>query len=180
MRNPRGAGACLVAAVLLAGCSPKPIFRADPGGSSPGDGVGNPARPAAPAPASGATRIPAYQVEEVATSWLGTPYRYGGVDERGIDCSALVQNILGDLGARVPRTTRAQSGRGRKISRSEVSAGDLLFFRLGSTQIDHVGIALGPDRFLHASTSRGVVVDHLMDDYFSRRLVQARRVLGPY
>jgi cell wall-associated NlpC family hydrolase len=117
-------------------------------------------------------------VEEVASIWLGTPYRYGGIDERGIDCSALTQNVMGDLGVSVPRTTRYQRRSGRPIDRSDVRAGDLVFFRLESSRVDHVGIALGPDRFVHASASRGVVVDRLMDDYFSRRFVEARRVLA--
>ena len=122
--------------------------------------------------------MPATRVEEVASSWLGTPYRYGGVDARGIDCSALAQNVLGDLGASLPRTTRAQTGAGRAVGRSDIRAGDLVFFRLDSALPDHVGVALGPDRFVHASSSRGVVVDRLMDDYFARRFAQARRVLG--
>ncbi|MBZ0267381.1 C40 family peptidase, partial [bacterium] len=129
-----------------------------------------PAGPSASRPSGG-------RVEEVASAWLGTPYRYGGMDERGIDCSALVQNVMGDLGARVPRTTRAQQAVGREIPLRGVHPGDLLFFRLESTRVNHVGLALGPDRFIHASSSRGVVVDRLMDDYFGRRLVEARRVL---
>jgi cell wall-associated NlpC family hydrolase len=59
---------------------------------------------------------------------------------------------------------------------SELAPGDLLFFRLGSSRVNHVGVALGADRFLHASSSRGVVVDRL-DRYFTGRLAEARRVL---
>jgi lipoprotein Spr len=102
------------------------------------------------------------------------------VDERGIDCSALVQTVLGDLGVRVPRTTRSQRAVARLIRPDQLEAGDLVFFRLESTRVNHVGLALGPHRFVHASSSRGLVVDRLKDDYFARRFVEARRVLpGP-
>jgi cell wall-associated NlpC family hydrolase len=117
-------------------------------------------------------------VEEVASVWLGTPYRYGGTDERGLDCSALVQIVMGDLGVDVPRTTRDQQDLGRPIDPRDLRAGDLLFFRLDSSRVNHVGLALGRDRFIHASTSRGVVVDRLMSDYYTERFVEARRVFA--
>lgn len=160
--------ATALAAAVTTGCSPRPVYRAHPE---------EPTRSGAPAPGPRPS-LPAGLVEEVASGWLGTRYRYGGVDERGIDCSALVQNVLGDLGARVPRTTKAQRRAGREVELAEVRPGDLLFFRLESASVNHVAIALGRDRFIHASSSRGVVVDRLMDDYFSRRFVEARRVLG--
>lgn len=162
--------AALGAAALLAGCAAKPIFREAPS-----------ADPRAPGPLPGpAVRPPPARIEEVATSWLGVPYRYGGVDERGLDCSSLVQNVFADLGVRLPRTTKAQRALGAPVAARSAEPGDLLFFALESTRVNHVGIVLGPDRFIHASSSRGVVIDRLMDDYFRRRLVEARRVLpGP-
>ena len=57
-----------------------------------------------------------------------------------------------------------------------MKAGDLVFFRLTSSRPDHVGVALDPNRFIHASSSRGVVIDQMMDKYFSRRFVEARRI----
>lgn len=117
------------------------------------------------------------RVEQVTKPWLGTPYRYGGASRRGVDCSALAQNVIGDLGAELPRTVRDQSSVGAPVPVASIAPGDLLFFRLSSTTIDHVGVALDANRFVHASTSRGVVVDHLMDGYFSKRFAGARRVL---
>jgi cell wall-associated NlpC family hydrolase len=99
------------------------------------------------------------------------------VDEGGIDCSGLVQNVMGELGAALPRTVRDQSRRGRIVERRDLAPGDLVFFRLDSGVIDHVGIALDANRFVHASSSRGVVIDRIMDRYFARRLAQVRRVL---
>jgi cell wall-associated NlpC family hydrolase len=170
----------LAGAVLASGCGPKPIYRTDPrrdgggSGSAGEEGAGGAAGPVGPAPVA---PVPKTRIEEVASVWLGTPYRYGGVDERGLDCSALTQIVMGDLGVRIPRTTRDQFRSGRSLDRAELRAGDLLFFRLGSGRVDHVAIALGPDRFIHASSSRGVVVDRLMSEYYARRFVQARRVL---
>ncbi len=170
--RPRRIAVALLAAAGLAGlgCSPKPIFRGDPAGERE-----------APAPVRGPSlRVADPRIEEIASSWLGTPYRYGGTDERGLDCSALVQNVFADLGVRLPRTTKAQRAVGTAVSVRTARPGDLLFFALESGRVNHVGILLGPDRFVHASSSRGVVVDRLMDDYFRRRLVEARRVLpGP-
>jgi len=164
------AHAAVLVLLLLAGCTPKPVFRGDPSQPRP-DGDGSSMVGLAPGQPVTKTRV-----EEVASVWLGTPYRYGGTDERGLDCSALVQIVVGDLGVDVPRTTRDQLGAGRQIDPRDLQAGDLVFFRLESSQVNHVGLALGRDRFIHAATSRGVVVDRLMSDYFSQRFVEARRV----
>jgi lipoprotein Spr len=117
------------------------------------------------------------KVEEAARPWLGAPYRFGGASRYGIDCSALTQNVMGDLGADLPRTVREQAAAGAPVNAAGIAPGDLVFFRLSSTMIDHVGVALDANRFVHSAASRGVVVDHLMDEYFSRRFAGARRVL---
>jgi cell wall-associated NlpC family hydrolase len=95
-----------------------------------------------------------------------------------VDCSALTQAVLGELGASLPRTVRAQQRAGRSIPVKKLAAGDLIFFRLDSSRVNHVGIALDSNRFIHASSSRGVVIDYLMDAYFHRRIVEARRVFA--
>jgi len=166
------AAAFLAAAGLLvaAGCGSKPVFRAEPM-SPPSGGSG-----AAPAPAPPAV-VSKAAVEAAARPWLGTPYRYGGYDRRGIDCSALCQNILGDLGATLPRTAESQSIQGWPVAAGGLEAGDLVFFRLGSSRINHVGVMLDRTRFVHASSSRGVVIDRLMAKYFSRRFAGGRRIL---
>jgi len=151
--------------MLAAGCGPKPIYRTEP--------MSPERRPETASP----TTVTKAQVAEVVRPWLGVPYRYGGQDRRGIDCSALSQQVLGDLGVSLPRSVRDQTMQGRGVSRSEASPGDLVFFGLGSTSADHVGIVMDRDHFAHASTSRGVVIDRLMDPYFSRRILEVRRVV---
>jgi probable lipoprotein NlpC len=179
------AAALLVAAAGLAGCGPKPAFRA-PGEPEPAGPIGaiagperppaGPAPPGAPADSSTLSRI--HVLEDLAAAWVGTPYRRGGEDARGVDCSALARSVLGELGVDLPRTTRAQQRVGDPVPPDDVAAGDLLFFRLGSSRVNHVGIALGAERFLHASSTRGVVIEWLGDRYFAHRLVEVRRVFG--
>lgn len=166
-----------VTAVLFAsaGCGPKPIFRGDrpasagSGGSSraeSGDAGGGPVDPLTDA------------LVAAAEPWLGTPYRYGGTTRRGVDCSALAVHLLDEVGIRLPRSVGSQRGIGREVPRDEIAAGDLVFFRLESRRVNHVGIALDGERFVHASRSRGVRIDRFDDDYFGKRIVETRRVAG--
>jgi cell wall-associated NlpC family hydrolase len=108
--------------------------------------------------------------------WAGTPYRLGGTSFSGIDCSALVQNIFNEaFQVDLPRTTGSQIHTGVPISRAELSPGDLVFFRPPGNR--HVGIYVGDGRFLHASSSRGVMISKLSNSYWSRYYWQARRPL---
>lgn len=110
--------------------------------------------------------------------WQGTPYRLGGTSSAGIDCSALVQNVFADtFSLDLPRTTRHQVNEGAAVGRESLEPGDLVFFRpLGSR---HVGIYVGDERFLHASTSRGVMISSLDNVYWQRYYWKARRPLEP-
>lgn len=109
--------------------------------------------------------------------WDKTPYRYGGTTKAGVDCSALVQNIYSEeFRLRLPRTTTDQLREGRKVRRSDMRTGDLVFFQTGRNQL-HVGIYIGTDRFIHASTSQGVMISGLNERYWKTRFIQARRVL---
>lgn len=108
-----------------------------------------------------------YQQHEL---WKGTPYRLGGVSRNGIDCSAFVQVTFRDLfGIDLPRSTDQQFRTGRPISKSDLRSGDLVFFRNGN----HVGIYLEDHKFLHASTSRGVMISSLHNSYWSRHYWRA-------
>ncbi|QEM81103.1 NlpC/P60 family protein [Halomonas binhaiensis] len=108
--------------------------------------------------------------------WAGTPYRLGGTSFSGIDCSALVQNIFNEaFQVDLPRTTGSQINTGIPIGRTELSPGDLVFFRPPGSR--HVGIYVGDGRFLHASSSRGVMISKLSNSYWSRYYWQARRPL---
>ncbi|MDN6179790.1 MAG: NlpC/P60 family protein [Halomonas subglaciescola] len=111
--------------------------------------------------------------------WSGTPYRLGGTTQHGVDCSALVQNVYHDtFDVSLPRTTRGLVKKGHAIKRENLRAGDLVFFRPPGSR--HVGIYVGNGYFLHASTSKGVIISQLDNTYWRRYYWQARRTLeGP-
>lgn len=110
-------------------------------------------------------------------NWKGVRYRLGGESRRGIDCSAFVQRTFREqFGLDLPRSTADQQDSGRYIKKSKLRAGDLVLFRSGSRG-RHVGIYLGNNHFVHASTSNGVMISSLDDSYWSHRYRQARRVL---
>lgn len=107
--------------------------------------------------------------------WVGTPYRLGGNGQNGVDCSALMQHVFSDsFGMSLPRTTGAQALHGQRVERSELRAGDLVFFRPPGSY-NHVGVYIGDGFFLHASTSQGVILSELENDYWQRHYWQARR-----
>ncbi|MBG0750302.1 Lipoprotein spr [Pectobacterium carotovorum subsp. carotovorum PCCS1] len=111
-------------------------------------------------------------------SWKGVRYRLGGDSRRGIDCSAFVQRTFREqFGMDLPRSTYEQQEMGQKIQRNKLRVGDLVLFRAGSTG-RHVGIYLGNDQFVHASTSSGVIISKMTEDYWNKRYQEGRRVLS--
>ncbi|AKG72136.1 bifunctional murein DD-endopeptidase/murein LD-carboxypeptidase [Serratia fonticola] len=110
--------------------------------------------------------------------WKGVRYRLGGESKRGIDCSAFVQRTFREqFGMDLPRSTYQQEDMGKQIQRAKLRPGDLVLFRAGSTG-RHVGIYLGNDKFVHASTSSGVTISSLSDNYWDKRYREGRRLLG--
>jgi hypothetical protein len=160
--------------LAIGGCGPKPIYR-----TGPIDGRRAPTP--APAPLDAPPDTPSGPLEialsAAADTWLGVPYRYGGTTRNGVDCSALAAEILDEVGVSLPRSVSEQRSVGQEIARDDVTAGDLVFFRLDSSRVNHVGVALDPSRFVHASRSRGVTIDRLDDQYFNRCVAETRRVL---
>jgi cell wall-associated NlpC family hydrolase len=114
---------------------------------------------------------------DMALGFRGVPYRNGGTDPSGFDCSGLVQYVFARHGVPLPREVRDQFRAGTAVSRERVQPGDLLFFETVSRGASHVGIAIGGGEFVHAPSSRGVVrVERLSTDYWAERWVGARRV----
>ena len=112
-----------------------------------------------------------------ALSYRGVPYRNGGSDPSGFDCSGFVQWVFAQQGRALPREVRDQYQLGKQVDRDDVKPGDLVFFETVSRGASHVGIALGNDQFVHAPSSRGVVrVESYTIDYWKQRYVGARRV----
>lgn len=116
------------------------------------------------------------RVIEVGRSFIGVPYKWGGVDPNGWDCSGFIQEVFRLGGHQVPRLADAQYEACGKVEREALIPGDLVFFNTDGSGVSHVGIYTGGDRFLHASSSRGVVEDSLKDSYFSARYYGAGRI----
>ncbi|MGE0445598.1 MAG: C40 family peptidase [Vicinamibacterales bacterium] len=107
----------------------------------------------------------------------GTPYRWGGSDPSGFDCSGFVQWVFNAVGVRLPRETKDQFRAGDEIDLDEVSPGDLVFFNTENKGASHVGMVIGDGQFVHAPSSRGVVrVESYGSSYWRPRFVGARRV----
>lgn len=111
--------------------------------------------------------------------WLGTPHKKRSRGRGGIDCSDLVKIIYQSVyGMELKGSSHDMSRQARTIKQEELREGDLIFFRIyNPSRIDHVGIYLGNDRFIHTSSSRGVTVDMLSSPYFKRRLAKTGRIL---
>lgn len=113
------------------------------------------------------------------SNWEGTRYRLGGLSKKGVDCSGLVYLTYRDLfGVELPRSTADQVHRGKPIDKRSLQAGDLVFFRTGSTG-RHVGIYMEDNRFLHASASGGVTISAMNEPYWRKHFWQARRISQP-
>lgn len=116
-------------------------------------------------------------VVETALTLQGAPYRNGGSDPSGFDCSGFVRWVFSQHGLTLPRDVREQWGAGDAIDRHEVQPGDLVFFETVARGASHVGIALGDDRFVHAPSAGGVVrIERYTSAYWSSRWVGAKRV----
>lgn len=108
--------------------------------------------------------------------WRGTPYAWGGLSKRGVDCSGFVYLTLQhQFATSIPRTTAQQSQTGYAIDSDDLEAGDLVFFKT-SSKARHVGIYIDNGRFLHASSSRGVMISRLNNVYWKEHFWHARRL----
>lgn len=112
-----------------------------------------------------------------ALRFLGTPYVFGGTSSSGFDCSGYTQHVFAMMGVSIPRTADAQYYAGAR-TKGGMRPGDLVFFQTYESGPSHVGIYLGHDRFVHASSSHGVMVSSLSDSYWSSRFLGARRLLS--
>ena len=135
---------------------------------------------AAPAPSDAARTFTVREPSAIistALSFRGIPYRNGGSDPSGFDCSGFVQYVYAMHGTGLPREVHRQYKFGREVDRDEVKPGDLVFFETVSRGASHVGLAIGGDEFVHAPSSRGVVrIEKLTSSYWASRFVGARRV----
>jgi probable lipoprotein NlpC len=119
-----------------------------------------------------------------ARTFTGTPYKWGGTTRAGMDCSGLTGNAYRAIDLNLPRTADAQATVGKKVKRKKLAPGDLVFFATGKKkrEITHVGIVTDVKsndnvKFIHASTTLGVVETNLYSDYYIKRYRRARRII---
>jgi hypothetical protein len=108
--------------------------------------------------------------------WYGTKYRYGGSTKSGIDCSAFTCTLESSVfGKTIPRTSHEQFEQSQKIDAEYLQPGDLVFFNTRGG-VSHVGIYVANNKFVHASTSYGVIISDLNEEYYKRRFIGAGRL----
>jgi probable lipoprotein NlpC len=114
---------------------------------------------------------------ESMVSWKGTPYRYGGNTKKGTDCSGFVTSVYKEVyGKQLQRSSKDIVKDVKYISKKEMKAGDILFFKINGKSISHVGIYIADNKFIHASTKNGVVVNDLGQEYYQKAFYKAGRV----
>lgn len=114
------------------------------------------------------------QLYQFITEWAGVKYQLGGLDKKGIDCSGFTYLLEKEIyGKQLPRRSKDQANVIKSKEISQLKEGDLLFFSFGGGEVDHVGIYLNGSSFVHASPSRGIIVEDLSLPAFQRALVKA-------
>ena len=122
-----------------------------------------------------------YSVEElnkISTKYIGVRYSYGGTSASGFDCSGYVRHVFKELGiTSLDRTSSGMYNQGTAVKKSELQPGDLVFFNTSGKRVSHVGIYIGSGKFIHASTSKGVIKTSINDKYYwGNKYVGAKRV----
>ncbi len=156
----------ILSSLFLAGCSSTPSYVADSSKSVP---------LASPMDLTNLSKVKSRLLSQYK-EWKGAPYRYGGTSRDGVDCSAFVQNTFySQLGYKLPRTTHSQIKVGFKIAKPDLKVGDIVFFNTGSNSL-HNGIYIGKSEFIHASSSKGVTISSLDNQYWQKTYLVSIRV----
>ncbi|MEW7277715.1 C40 family peptidase [Aquimarina sp. 2201CG1-2-11] len=128
------------------------------------------------------TNSKAKSIVKIAKGYKGTRYKFGGTTKKGMDCSGLVYTSFKKEDIVLPRSSRNMSTQGKAISLKKVKIGDLLFFKTNKRKnvISHVGLITeirGTIKFIHSSSSRGVIISSLEEKYWKKAFAWARRIL---
>lgn len=125
----------------------------------------------------GIPKVKGKEIVSRAAKYKGVPYVFGGTTTKGFDCSGYVQYVFKDCKAKLPRLADEQALQGIFVTQKQLRPGDLVFFTTYAAGASHVGIYAGDGQFWSASSSKGVILSSLKDDYWKQRYYGARRVL---
>ncbi len=125
-----------------------------------------------------ATTSKAAAIISTAKNYIGVPYVWGGTTPNGFDCSGYTKYVFAKHGISLPRTAAEQYNVGSYVSKANLKAGDLVFFTTYKAGPSHLGIYIGNGSFIHASSSKGVIISSLSNSYFAERYIGAKRVIG--
>ena len=125
----------------------------------------------------GANSETAEKIIATAKQYIGVPYVWGGSTPSGFDCSGYVQYVFRLHGITLPRTSKEQFTVGSWVSKANLKPGDLVYFNTDGSGVSHLGIYIGSNQFIHASSSKGVTITSLSNSYWAARYYGARRVL---
>lgn len=110
-------------------------------------------------------------------TWLNVPYKFGGNDKKGVDCSGFVNAIyLSVYKIKLPRTTKEIFLKSKSIEKEKLAEGNLVFFDIEGKGVSHVGIYLEKNNFVHASSSKGVVISSLDNVYYANRFLRGGKI----
>jgi cell wall-associated NlpC family hydrolase len=138
-----------------------------------------PAEPSGRPDTSTQTKASDHDLIGIALALRGVPYKNGGTDRTGFDCSGFTQFVFAQYGLPLPRDVQNQFKVGKPVDRKELEPGDLIFFTTTEPGASHVGIAVGSDSFVHAPSTSGVVrVERFDSKYWATRFIGGRRVLS--
>lgn len=122
-------------------------------------------------------KITNLKLYEFINDWYGTPYKYGGTDKNGIDCSGFVNIFYNDVfNKKIPRTVNDIYLNSNEINKKELIEGDFIFFKIDSKKVSHIGIYLINDKFVHASTKKGIMISDLKEPYFNKNFFKFGRI----
>lgn len=125
----------------------------------------------------GIPKVKGKEIVSRAAKYKGVPYVFGGTTTKGFDCSGYVQYVFKDCKAKLPRLADEQALQGIFVTQKQLRPGDLVFFTTYAPGASHVGIYAGDGQFWSASTSKGVILSSLKEEYWKQRYFGARRVL---
>jgi lipoprotein Spr len=109
--------------------------------------------------------------------WFGAPYQYGGKSKTGVDCSGFVSQLYANVyGQTLSGSSASIHKASDKVSKKNLQEGDLVFFKISSDQVSHIGVYLQNNRFVHASTKRGVVINSLQEEYYTKYYFSGGRI----